>query len=95
MGLGCHGNLLDSEEGAPCPQFYFYGIYTPIDWSGALIEKKIDLKNTCSTVFTQNSHKEWFLVNPKAKGEVLGSRLIALTLFGKVQIPTYSPCISK
>ena len=58
-------------------------------------EKKIDLKNTCSTVFTQNSHKAWFLANPKARGEVLGSRLVALTLFGKVQIPTYSPCISK
>ena len=58
-------------------------------------EKKIDLKNTCSTVFTQNSHKAWFLANPKAKGEVLGTTLVALTLFGKVQIPTYSPCISK
>ena len=40
MGLGCHGNLLDSEEGAPRPQCYFYGIYPPIDWSGVLIEKK-------------------------------------------------------
>lgn len=39
MVLGCHGNL-DSEEGAPRPQCYFYGIYPPIDWSGVLIEKK-------------------------------------------------------